>query len=685
MANAYWTTRAEENDKRNERSKNAGIEKLRKAFSAAEETLLSRIEQYYLKYNTEGTISPADARVRLTPSELTSFRRQITKLSKAASTLEEKEYLEQLKRRVYISRQEALLAEVRHHAVELGVTTENVIGDTLSKIYSEQESHQHYNIEQYMGWGVDFEGLAPSQIQALIHQGYSDDDFSSRVWRNTEQLVKNLNVLLPQQFLLGRSTQDLAKELSKLMNTPRYSAEATIRTEGSNVAAQADMHTYKQADVETYEFMATLDDRTSEVCQSLDGMHFNVKDAQAGVNLPPMHVSCRSTTLPDVDMEGYDETRLAKDEDGQYIVVPKQTYSDWKASLATRDVAESALSGALVGWDHFRGYTDRASLVEAVNRYITGEVPDDVKQAAGNAELLKKIRANAQTTLNENANRYLQAQRQLDELDHQNSPEALKLKEDMARYANKMMLYANKVSVIDSRAWANESTPTARTRVPSSANIFKASTVEEMRKEFSQTYNVNVSALADSEVEFAYEGVARMYAVEPEMTLAGLRRMPSISYFNESEQKKNPNTYAWVWNQSQRMQLNPKWFSDYSAFEKSYANDVRIKWHPANGDIYSLFVHEFGHVVDGTYFGSPKSTFVANAIERAWNKAKKTGNYYDKTEWKETISRYASHNNAETIAEAWTDWIDNRDNASEAAKLIIEEFKKEISKNGKVK
>lgn len=681
MANEYWLNRAVENDARNERSKNDGIEKIRKAFVSAEDTLLERIEAFYSKYNVDGVIDPADARKRLTPAELTAFRKQISKLARTATSDSEKEYLSQLRRRMYISRQEALLAEIRHHAVELGVQTEGVIGDTLQKIYAEQESHQHYNIEQDMGWGVDFEGLAPSQIQSLIHQGYSGDDFSPRVWRNTEQLVKHLNVLLPQQFLLGRSTQDLARELSKAMNTPRYSAEATIRTEGSNVAAQADMHVYKQADVETYEFMATLDDRTSEICQSLDGMHFNVKDAQAGVNLPPMHVSCRSTTLPDVDMEGYDETRLAKDEDGQYIVVPKQTYSQWKASLATRSAAAASLTGAMVSWRDFRGLTSREALLAKANQLITGEIPEDVFQARNDPELLKKIRANAQTTFNENSSRYLKAAQQYDQLANENSAEALKLKAEMDRYANKMVLYANKLQAIGYVSGQPvQATPTP---VQRRDNIFKATTVDAMRQEFEQTYSVKVSTLADSEVELAYEAVARMYAVEPEMTLAGLKRMPSISYFSDKDSTANPNTYAWVYKQSQRMQLNRKWFNDYAAFEKSYASDVAVRWHPKNGDVYSLFVHEFGHVVDGTYFGSPQSTYVANAIERAWNKAKKTGQYFDKTEWKESISRYASHNNAETIAEAWTDWIDNGNNASEASKLIIEEFRKEIAKNGR--
>lgn len=333
MSRSYWLKRAEENDKRNLTSEEEGIRKVQKAFATAEEILLSRIREYYQKYSVDGVVTPADGRVRLTPAELASFRKQISKLAQTASTPEERAHLERLKLRVYISRQEALLAEIQHHAVELGVETEKAIGETLLKIFETQESHQHYNLEQYFGWKVNFEGLAPSQIQALIHQGYSEDDFSKRVWRNTEQLVKNLNVLLPQQFLLGRSTQDLAKELAKKMNTSRYSAETTIRTEGSHVAAQADMHSYKQAGVETYEFLATLDDRTSEECAALDGMHFALKDAQTGVNLPPMHPNCRSTTLPDVDMEGYDETRLAKDSDGNYIVVPKQSYAQWKASL----------------------------------------------------------------------------------------------------------------------------------------------------------------------------------------------------------------------------------------------------------------------------------------------------------------------------------------------------------------
>ncbi len=43
--------------------------------------------------------------------------------------------------------------------------------------------------------------------------------------------------------------------------------------------------------------MATLDSRTSLACRELDGKDFAVAEARAGVNYPPMHPRCRSTTI----------------------------------------------------------------------------------------------------------------------------------------------------------------------------------------------------------------------------------------------------------------------------------------------------------------------------------------------------------------------------------------------------
>ena len=46
---------------------------------------------------------------------------------------------------------------------------------------------------------------------------------------------------------------------------------------------------YDELDIDKYKILATLDKRTSEICQKLDGEVFNVKDAVIGVNMPPFH------------------------------------------------------------------------------------------------------------------------------------------------------------------------------------------------------------------------------------------------------------------------------------------------------------------------------------------------------------------------------------------------------------
>ena len=52
---------------------------------------------------------------------------------------------------------------------------------------------------------------------------------------------------------------------------------------------QASQKAYDELDIDKYKILATLDKRTSEICQKLDGEVFNVKDAVIGVNMPPFH------------------------------------------------------------------------------------------------------------------------------------------------------------------------------------------------------------------------------------------------------------------------------------------------------------------------------------------------------------------------------------------------------------
>ncbi len=84
------------------------------------------------------------------------------------------------------------------------------------------------------------------------------------------------------------------------------------------------MLAYEELDIEKYRFIATLDKRTSVKCQEMDNKEFEVHKRKMGINYPPLHPNCRSTTVAvfeDEDIENLQ--RKARDKENNPILVPQ--------------------------------------------------------------------------------------------------------------------------------------------------------------------------------------------------------------------------------------------------------------------------------------------------------------------------------------------------------------------------
>jgi SPP1 gp7 family putative phage head morphogenesis protein len=86
-----------------------------------------------------------------------------------------------------------------------------------------------------------------------------------------------------------------------ILTTSRREAAAMVRTSTQHVAQSARMATWgANGDlIKGYEILATLDGRTSTVCRALDGEKFDLGKGP----VPPLHVNCRSTTIPTLGPE----------------------------------------------------------------------------------------------------------------------------------------------------------------------------------------------------------------------------------------------------------------------------------------------------------------------------------------------------------------------------------------------
>ena len=95
---------------------------------------------------------------------------------------------------------------------------------------------------------------------------------------------------------------------------------------------------YKDEGLEEYEYLATLETRTCDICRSLDGKRFKVSEAKSGVNYPLIHPYCRCTTVPYRPNLPPLETRWERDpKTGKGKIVNYQTYDQWadRVGIAT--------------------------------------------------------------------------------------------------------------------------------------------------------------------------------------------------------------------------------------------------------------------------------------------------------------------------------------------------------------
>ena len=123
--------------------------------------------------------------------------------------------------------------------------------------------------------------------------------------------------------------------VTKLANNQILTVVRTSVNQVQNQASQAVYAANKKVS-KKYRYMATLDSKTSPICQRLDGQTFSYSKGP----VPPQHFNCRSTTVPIVDYAGLKKKYPGLEEppkgditrptgEGTGRVPENTTYGDW--------------------------------------------------------------------------------------------------------------------------------------------------------------------------------------------------------------------------------------------------------------------------------------------------------------------------------------------------------------------
>ncbi|MDZ4991908.1 hypothetical protein GNF80_02840 [Clostridium perfringens] len=346
----YWKEREKERLELIDISVNDRIKDVEGVMNSVVNKIEHEIFKLYEKYAIDNELSYQDTLFYLNDNELKEFQKDlkyyVETFRDSSKAKVFKSELQALSTRARVKRLEALKANIKIQATELEKLLADDMPGTFNTIYDDSYFYNLYSQCLYTNnLGVRFDIPSPNILKELLSNPWSGKNYSDKVWNVTNNFNSKLDSVITTGLIRGEHPNIIAKNLrdaalgkrnkdGKFKGGSLYDCKRLVRTEAAFIAEQATKKSYDDNNIKEYQYLSTLDLRTSLICQELDGKTFKVKDIITGVNYPPMHCFCRSTTIPVIKWDGEDNTpyeRIARDPiTGTNNYINDMYYSDWK-------------------------------------------------------------------------------------------------------------------------------------------------------------------------------------------------------------------------------------------------------------------------------------------------------------------------------------------------------------------
>ena len=309
-------------------------EYVERIFKKAEREIQADVSMWYARLAINNNVSYQNAIKLLKQDELKEFHWTVEEYIKHGKenriTKDWHKELENASAKYHITRLESLLFQMKEHVNNLYAGYYEGLFDTLGNTYEQAYYRTAYEIENVTGAKSSFSRLDKDTINKVLETPWASDgrDFSNRLWSDKNKLINNLRTELTIGLIRGDRQEKIVRSFAERMHASLTNAGRLIATESAYFASVGSLDSLKELGVEEYEYLATLDTRTSPMCREMDGKVFKTEDFKPGITAPPLHCWCRSTTVPKMDDEKGVE-RTARDENNKSVTVPNTTYETW--------------------------------------------------------------------------------------------------------------------------------------------------------------------------------------------------------------------------------------------------------------------------------------------------------------------------------------------------------------------
>lgn len=285
---SYWDKRAIKRLTEAEKQSEEYIKRIQKIYEQANKNIQRDIENIYANYSKATGLDTQALKTLLTKTETAKLWDEL-----------KRQGLDQYVKGNYkarISRLEKIQAQV--YAKAKAVYTEEQLQHTMCYEGVINSSYYKAIYDAQMGTGFDFafSKIDDNMVSALLNERWSGKNYSQRIWGNTDILARSVAEIVGGAMISGQSIAKTSRQIRERFDVGKYYAYRLVRTETNHFNNEADAMAYEEMDVDKYVFIATLDTRTSSMCQEKDNKVFPLKERQVGVNYPPLHPNCRSKT-----------------------------------------------------------------------------------------------------------------------------------------------------------------------------------------------------------------------------------------------------------------------------------------------------------------------------------------------------------------------------------------------------
>lgn len=279
---------------------------LKAIYRQARKELETDLAFFIERYSKENGFNYSDLKKMLNTKERAEFHYTIEGYIKEIELLgadtkagkELKKELDILAGRTRVSRREELIAGIKVELAKVSMKEKEVTGKHLENVVE----FVYKDSMKILGNNTVAK-LDPKLITNIVNQKWNSKNYSDRIWKNRKGLARQVMKNVTNGIIQGHDFKKMSKRLAKDMNVGFYQARRLIETETTGALENAKGAVFREMGITKYQFIATIDDRTSEICRSLNGKVFEEKDRQIGVNCPFCHPFCRSVTVPYVDKE----------------------------------------------------------------------------------------------------------------------------------------------------------------------------------------------------------------------------------------------------------------------------------------------------------------------------------------------------------------------------------------------